>query len=208
MSRFLCVMADHNEPMGRMPLHPTAETAGLAGLAGDAVDGLPRGRRVAWLVMNACERPRTRVRYALWLTGLVALLAGIVGMHGLNSHGAMAAGTHPPAHSVVTELGEAPRGSDHGAMTTGVGELVGAVTSIAAKAVAAVPSGTAGGMDAMGGMCVAILVLALTGLLRLLRGAPGMAMPYRLVTDLVRGMGPHARDPDPPSLIRLSIQRC
>ncbi|EAP97160.1 hypothetical protein JNB_16784 [Janibacter sp. HTCC2649] len=158
--------------------------------------------------MSNGERPQTTVRYALWLVGLFALLAGIVGMHGLNSHGAMAAEEHPPAHSVVAGHGGAARGTIDDAMVVVVDEMASPVASLVVVAVAAGPSGTDGGMGGMSSMCVAILVLALAILLRLLGAAPGLLTLARTVQAPVGSSAPHARDPDPPSLIHLSIQRC
>lgn len=65
---------------------------------------------------------------------------------------------------------------------------------------------TDGGGMAMGAMCLAILGAALLALLRLLRRARGSAGGW----TLARPSGviiPRGRD-RPPSLIKLSIQRC
>ena len=48
--------------------------------------------------MSLHDRSGTTARRALWFGGLLVLLAGIVGMHGLNSH---AGGMDPAAHAVV-----------------------------------------------------------------------------------------------------------
>lgn len=153
--------------------------------------------------MSMWERTGTRARRALWFGGLLVLLAGIVGMHGLNSH---AGGMDPAAHTIVLhDAGAAAVAtSGHQAMAAAVHEVVGPAVTLAASAVAVPESG----MDAgMAGMCMAVLALALTLVLRMLCAAPAIPL-YRLVGAPVRRLAPHARDPDPPLLIQLSIQRC
>lgn len=60
----------------------------------------------------------------------------------------------------------------------------------------------------MSATCVAVLALALTVLLRVLGDAPALPL-YRRLSALTRAlMPPPGRDPDPPSLIVLSILRC
>ena len=153
--------------------------------------------------MSIWERSGTTARRALWFGGLLVLLAGIVGMHGLNTH---AGGMDPAAHAIVLHDASAAAvaSSGHEAMAAAVNEMSGPAVTLAASAVAAAESG----MDAgMAGMCMAVLALALTVLLRMLGTAPALPL-YRLAGAPVRRLAPHARDPDPPSLIHLSIQRC
>ena len=152
--------------------------------------------------MSIWERSGTRARRALWFGGLLVLLAGIVGMHGLNSH---AGGMDPAAHSIVLHDSSAATVASSGHdVAAAVHEVVGPAVTLASSAVAAGEFG----MDAgMAGMCMAVLALALTLLLVRLGTAPAIPL-YRLAGAPVRGLAPHARDPDPPSLIHLSIQRC
>ena len=70
---------------------------------------------------------------------------------------------------------------------------------------AAIGSGDDG--MAMGAMCLAILGAALLALLRLFRRAREAPVVWSLPRRM-RAIVPRGRDPDPPSLIRLSIQRC
>ncbi len=123
-------------------------------------------------------------------------------MHGLNSH---AGGMDSASHAIVLhDSGAALVPSGHAVVAAASHEVVGPAVTFAAGTVAAAESG----MDAgMAGMCMAVLALALTVVLRMLGAAPGLPL-YGLVGAPVRGMAPHARDPDPPSLINLSIQRC
>jgi len=160
--------------------------------------------------MSLRTQPRSPVRHALWLSGLLIVLGGLFGMHGLANHGGdhggavMESGAQSaktvPAHGVVAGH-DAMSGAAH------------AATSVANEATAAgvgVMTVSAGhtGMD-MGamGMCMAVLVLSLLLLMLRLyasRVPPLLWLSARSVqAPMVRG-----RDPDPPSLFRLSIQRC
>ena len=152
--------------------------------------------------MSTLNGSGTAARRALWFVGLLVLLTGIVAMHGLNSHGG---GMDPAAHAMVLhEPGTAPVSSGHDLMAAAVHEVSGPVVAIGA-AVAASASGMEAGMT---GMCMAVLALALTFLLRMLGNAPALHQLYCLVGAPARAPGPHGRDPDPPSLIDLSIRRC
>jgi hypothetical protein len=154
-------------------------------------------------------RPRTTARHALWFGGLLAVLAGLFGTHGLDSHGA--AGTDTVPHAVMTRIPMDAVAAGYGA--------TGAAASVShhavsmgyqfAAAVTSVP--VAGGHDASdtgtAEMCMAILAVALVALLRLLlisRDRPLLL----LLARRARAPGPSGRDPDPPSLISLSIHRC
>jgi hypothetical protein len=151
--------------------------------------------------MSTLDRSGTTARRALWFVGLLVLLVGIVAMHGLNSHGG---GMDPVAHGIVVhDPGAASADSGHDVMAAAFQDLAGPVAAMGA-AVAAGESGMGAGMA---GMCMAVLALALTALLRMLGNAPALPL-YRLVGAPVLGPGPHGRHPDPPSLINLSIRRC
>lgn len=156
--------------------------------------------------MSLHDRSATTVRRALWFSGLLILLAGIVGMHGLDSHsGGMTSGVHAIAlqETAVAELSAAPTAQVHDVMATVVHDVAEAAKAMGASVVDGVPGGQ---MD-MAAMCMAVLAMALMVLLQLLGSAP-LLPAYRRVGALVRARGPRGRDPDPPSLTVLSIRRC
>ncbi|MEO7351583.1 MAG: DUF6153 family protein [Marmoricola sp.] len=149
--------------------------------------------------MRFWMRPASTVRYALWLGGLLVLLGGLFGMHGLDHHGGP--GMETIAHATMAGPAEHSAAAGHEA-------VAGTVAGAAAVTVAVTgASGHAGlGMGAAG-MCVAVLVVALIALL--LREQGGRLRPLLgMVARPVRAPGARGRDPDPPSLICLSIQRC
>ena len=145
-------------------------------------------------------RPRSTVRHALWLGGLLVVLGGLLGMHGLDNHGGpgmdtMAhTGTAVPAHDAVT-------GPAH------VAAAAAAVATEAVVGAATDATGHTGMSTGATGMCMAVLVLSLLLLILRLYASRQPALLWLVArsvrTPLVRG-----RDPDPPSLFRLSIQRC
>jgi len=139
------------------------------------------------------------VRYALWLGGLLVLLGGLFGMHGLDNHGD--AGVDTIAHATMAGPAEHSTAAGHEA-------VAGTVARAAAVTVAVTGAfGHAGMAMGAAGMCVAVLVLALIALL--LREHAGRLRPLLcLAARPARAPGGRGRDPDPPSLIRLSIQRC
>lgn len=149
--------------------------------------------------MTVPSRPETTARHALWLGGLLVVLAGLLGMHGLDSHGAAGMDT---THAVVTRSATDAVAAGHHSMAAAVHEAGSAVT-----AVTVATGHTAMDGDIDGGCCVAIIAVALIVLLQLLRTAR-MRPLYRLLAHPARVPGHQARDPDPPSLISLSIQRC
>ena len=142
--------------------------------------------------------------------GVLVLLAGIVGMHGLSTH---TGGMAPDAHAVALHEPAAapmsaaplPAAPEVMVMVTAVHVVAGAVAAMGPVVVDGVPGGHLG-MD-MTAMCMAVLAIALTVLRRMLGGAPSLPL-YRRAVALGRAPGPHGRDPDPPSLTVLSIRRC
>ncbi|EAQ5978267.1 hypothetical protein XE97_23945 [Salmonella enterica subsp. enterica serovar Senftenberg] len=155
--------------------------------------------------MSIHDRSGTTARRALWFGGLLILLAGIVGMHGLDSHsGGMTSDVHAIAlqEPAVAELSAAPM-SVHKVIPTVVHDMTGTVTAIGASVVDGVPGGH---MD-MTAMCMAVLAMALMVLLRVLGSAPLLPV-YGRVDVPARAPRRHGRDPDPPSLTNLSIRRC
>jgi len=144
--------------------------------------------------MPSRSRPETAVRHALWLGGLLVVLGGLFGMHGLDSHGA---GVDSVMHATVGGMAGA----------VGYGDMVDTAPG-AAPATIAVAWATGGiGMDMAMGMCVAVLGLGLiASLLRIWASRRRPLM--RLMACPVHAPGVRGRDRDPPSLTHLSIQRC
>ncbi|WP_146207223.1 DUF6153 family protein [Nocardioides silvaticus] len=155
--------------------------------------------------------PAAPVHPALRLAGLLVVLAGLFGMHGLSGQtgGHDAAGmsmqTASPALMPASSMGM--DASDLAAIPTGIVSDAGLTAGNQAEDLLEVATGSGHGGMAVGAMCLAILGAALLALLRLLqriRVAPVVwSLPRR-----TRAIVPRGRDPDPPSLIKLSIQRC
>ena len=148
-------------------------------------------------------RPRTQatVRHALWLGGLLVVLAGLFGMHGLDNHGSAAMSGHGAV------------GATHGARTTpttlrGVADSSGHAVMLGGAFVAdAVVSGEGPSSSTMAGVCMAVLVVGLLTLLLLLRSS--RAHVSRLLRARVAPAPAfRGRDPDPPCLFTLCVQRC
>lgn len=161
------------------------------------------------VAMSLLARSRTTVRHALWLGGMLVVLCGLFGMHGLDNHGGAGMDSVALTAMAVPADGAA---WEHEAMTASSYEVA-AVADGAKVAVVGAMTDTPGqpGMDASAtGMCMAVLFLSL--LLLILRFYAARVRPWLwLVTRPVRSVCSHmvhGRDPDPPSLIVLSIQRC
>ena len=156
--------------------------------------------------MSHRTQPQQSVRHALWLGGLLVVLGGLMGMHGLDNHGG-------PGMDTVAHVGMAAPAQGaafgHPAMT-GLAHDGAAAAAVATETVAGAVNDAAGTavMD-MGatGMCMAVLVLSLIALI--LRLYATCVRPlWRLAACPMRSPLVRGRDPDPPSLLRLSIQRC
>lgn len=157
----------------------------------------------------------TSAQHVLRLAGLIVVLAGLFGMHGLSglsgSHGAAGMTMQTTDSQALMASAMSMDASDLAAIPTGI--VSDAVLSAGNQAEdlleAATGSGhgsDSGGM-AMGAMCLAILGAALLALLRLLQRARVAPVVWTLPRP-ARAIVPRGRDPDPPSLIKLSIQRC
>lgn len=146
------------------------------------------------------------------LAGLVMVLIGLFGMHGLASHGAESATGTDMMMSVPAS----------GAMTTATPVAASGTQSLvnrAAIGVAEVPSMGRGGLTGaasdgpgdmsmnMAGLCVAILLVGVASLLLLLNRLPCMTALWS-APRLVALLRPLGRMADPPSLTALSVQRC
>ena len=160
--------------------------------------------------MSLRTPPRGPVRHALWLSGLLVVLGGLFGMHGLDHHGGDHGGAviESVSHAAVTVPAHGA-GSGHEAMTGAAHAATSVVVVSTAAAVGAMTDSTGHtGMDlGATGMCMAVLVLSL--LLLILRLYASRIPPLLwLVARTIRSPLVRGRDPDPPSLFRLSIQRC
>lgn len=136
-----------------------------------------------------------RARFALRLVGLLAVVAGVIGMHGLANHGVT--GMEAVSHPIVAT--DQPSNTAAATMAT-ADALLGATATLAP----AMPAG----MDMqMAGWCIAILMMGLGALTLLLRRRGLCLAPWVMrLHCATRRVG--GRDPDPPSMQRLSIQRC
>lgn len=149
------------------------------------------------------------MRHALWLGGLLVVLGGLLGMHGLDNHGGDHGGgvmgsladeaTTAPTHAVA---------SGHEAMTstTHAASVAVAATGAVFGAMTDSTGHSSVGMGAIG-MCMAVLVMSLL-LLILRHYASRIPLLLWLAARSARAPVVRARDPDPPSPFRLSFQRC
>ena len=152
--------------------------------------------------MCATQLPTVPASSALRLVGLLVVVAGLFGMHGLASHGVdgmdVLPGTALTAQSTAPSVlaGDAPAVVGHGLHNAAIDPSL-------------EPSRSGrGGLDmGIAMLCVAILGAALLGLVWLLRAerpsAFVWARPHRQPVIVQTGRGP-----GPPSLVELSIQRC
>lgn len=131
-------------------------------------------------------------------------------MHGLGGHDAAAMGSLSEVG--MAGMAEMPIGAaraDAGVTTAGLGLHMSQVSTDSHPdtdtAGASGPGGMGMGMTAM---CLAILAAGLIALVRSLLGGRVRSVLWML-TRQTRAVQQHlGRDPDPPSLIALSIQRC
>lgn len=151
--------------------------------------------------MSPGVRPRTAVQQALRLSGLLVVLAGLFGMHGLGNHSGMGtSGMMGSPGGARTEMADSAARDDatvHDLLTTTAQRIPAAMVVDASGRV---------GMGAAG-MCLAVLVLSLAWLVLRLAALRPRPLPW-LVARPTRAPVSRGRDPDPPSLTRLSIQRC
>ena len=155
------------------------------------------------------------MRHALWLGGLLVVLAGLLGMHGLDNHGSAAMSGHAAvamdavAHLPVLEAHHTGSGSGHPVAANLAHITAQGAQQGAGFVAAAVLSNTGSEVPDTGatGMCMAVLVFGLLALLLHL-GARRVNMPVWLLARLTRVPVARGRDPDPPCLFTLSIQCC
>jgi hypothetical protein len=160
----------------------------------------------------------TSAHRALRLVGLVVVLAGLFVMHGLSGqssglgsganggHGAAGISMHTAPPSLMAASSMSMDVFERAAVPMGVASDVGLRAGTRAEDLLESAGSEHAGM-AMGAMCLAILGAALLALLRLLRRARVAPAVWTLPRP-ARAIVPRGRDPDPPSLINLSIQRC
>jgi len=144
-------------------------------------------------------------RTALRLVGLLVVLTGLFGMHGLASHGVGGMENMP---QVIAQASVGTLGSTPDLVSIGAGGQAGPLAEPVPGAATLTSGPGRQGMDMnMSGVCVAILAVGLLALLLLLRGG---RLPRALWFQQRRAFAlkPVGRDPDPPSLTFLSIQRC
>lgn len=144
-------------------------------------------------------RRRARIAVRAWLMPACVLLvlAGLFGMHGLSDHGMSTADAQTMRGQVAAPVA---------AVAHPVEQVVSASPAGSAR-VAHHAMGHRGGTGQMGGLCLAILtglLLGLAGWLSAQRRHPLFEKQFR-VAPLPR---PRGRDPDPPSLVLLSVSRC
>ena len=135
---------------------------------------------------------------------LLVALAGLFAMHGLSDHGAAG---HLYTQASTTSAGDAAPAS-HGTSEHGAAGHMDRATGRASTDSANDPMPQGGHGAGLMGLCLAVLAAALTLVLAAARthrrplfttANAGWALPTLLA---------RARDPDPPDLRRLSIQRC
>jgi hypothetical protein len=155
-------------------------------------------RLVNWNVMSTRGHARTTARRVVWLGAVGIVLAGLFGMHGLDSHGMPGMAATLAAMAGPQEIGS----GGHEAISSRA-----ASEEVSSTTVDTVTSGHPAMDIGMEVTCMAILALALLVLLRTLRGRSTRRVLWMLNRP-ARAPAFTGRDPDPPSLIALSIQRC
>ena len=139
--------------------------------------------------------------------GLLLVLAGLFGMHGLSGHGAAGMSMQTAAQTTMSASSMRMDVSDLATLPSGVLSDAGLMAGARAEDLLEPVTGSGHGGMAMGVMCLVVLGAALLALLRLLHRARVAPVVWSLPRR-TRAVFPRGRDPDPPSLIKLSIQRC
>lgn len=163
-------------------------------------------------VMNFRQSAPHRGGHALRLAGLLVVLGGLLGMHGLGSHGLVdTAGASQGAMADMADMADMATTPATTGLTSVVGHIadhVGPRADRAQRPSEAASASTPAGMSMdMAMMCVAVLALALIALLRFLLGARKSPVLWML-RGQPRALMHRRRDSGRPSLIALSIQRC
>lgn len=155
-------------------------------------------------------RPRLlSARRGLRLAGLILVLVGLFGMHGLGGHETVAMGSLPEAGMAEMPVSAAESGA---AVTAGFGHQMTRGGSQGQPETDAVGASGPGGMGmGMTAMCLAILTAAFVALVSFLLGGRVRSVLWVLwvLARQAQAVLQHrGRDPDRPSLTALSIQRC
>lgn len=150
----------------------------------------------------------TRARTVPW--GVLIVLAGLFGMHGLSDHGVCEDSGGPmPAHAVAMPDTRAVPVAGPLAVPVAVPMAVhGVVHETAVVPVASLLAGVRDGMSGgVADLCLAFLTGFLLGLASWLmaRRPSAVALGVPRLAPLPR---PRGRDPDPPTPARLSVWRC
>lgn len=148
-----------------------------------------------------------------WLGVMFVVLAGVLGMHGLNTHGVQPDPAMGMSHAVGSFGPATTQPSPH---TTSAAAGSHASTSMSAMAAAqAVPADALISPDSpqrsddgggMAGLCMMVLAAAVLLLLHRRTHTSSRRLPGRLFQ--VAAVAVCGRDRDPPSLTLLSIRRC
>lgn len=191
-------------------------------MAGSEQDLDENGREepVAWAsptLVATMRRPLVTgsARLALRAACLLTIVVGIVGMHGLANHGV--GGTDLMPHAMLTPSASPAMvaSGDHApalnlvhATATAMVNAMGTSVAPVARAEMDMGGTDMGGMDmGMAGLCVAMLVIGLGLVLWYLRGRAPLGVLWVLPRP-APAIARAGRQPDPPSLRALSIQRC
>lgn len=196
--------------MVRPTLPTTHRNAHRPKARGAAPAGTVPRRRDAQSSYTSSGRGRGRGRGGWWLT--VAVIAGLMAMHGFGTHGSHSAITSGEAHHAANAMvGHSPETSLGSALST-TPEMAGTTLSSTGGALleaAASPlTSDSGGGSSLLGLCLALLTLGLTLFLYRTRSRAAWTVP-RMPTALRREALPTtAHSLDPPSRAELCIWRC
>lgn len=171
----------------------------------------PRPRKMSQMPKTT-TRCRT-ARHGLWVASLFVVLGGLLGMHGLADHGTGDMSmTSAAASGAVAHPGDVPGVTPENAQlaVNAVDVLATKVTPRGVEQADQVAPSRAGTGHQMLGLCLAVLMAGPLTLLALLVHRPEHGFfVVGVGVDVRRLRSPAgARDPDPPSLTKLSIRRC
>lgn len=152
-------------------------------------------------VPRLSDRP---ARSALQLLGLLVVVAGLFGMHGLASHGVEGMDVVPGAALTSQAMAASLMPTDLGPVS---GDVERIQSSDRSQSMGSSDSGHSDMDTSIAMMCVAILGVALLRLLRLVRGGRSFSVLWARPRQ-ARVMLRAGRGLPPPSLRELSIQRC
>ncbi|GAB3669130.1 hypothetical protein GCM10027596_40920 [Nocardioides korecus] len=167
--------------------------------------------RTTTYTQRVSSRPdnRTAARRALWLGALLLTLAGLFGMHGLSDHGTeQMDSAHTPATTVssVSSMSSVMTGTASTAVDLAHATV--ATVSPVLDAVVSHNPGASTGMDmSVTAMCLAVLLLTAIALIVALQAQRLRPLLF-LTARPVRAPVTAGREPAPPNLYALSIQRC